>query len=268
MKRIEIRDLHFSYNSQPVLAGTSLLIERGERVAVLGPNGVGKTTLLKLIAGVLAPSVGSIHLDGQPPRSIPRDQLARKIGVVPQDFVVPFAFTAREIVALGRTPHVRRWRASAAAHERAVNTAMAVTRTGDLEHRIFNELSGGERRRVVIAMALAQAPEILLLDEPTQQLDVGRQAEILELIKQRNEQQELTVVAAVHDLNLAARYFRRLILLHNGVFAADGPPEEVLKPDLLRHVYGANIDVLSDPARTPIVLPGRTNRHGRTGTHK
>jgi iron complex transport system ATP-binding protein len=258
MERINIRDVSFSYDSQPVLARASLDIERGERLAVLGPNGAGKTTLLKLIAGVLAPSAGSVLLDGQPIRHIPRGELARNIGVVPQEFVVPFAFTAREIVELGRTPHLRNLRGSSALHERAVEQSMTITRTTELAHRVFNELSGGERRRVVIAMALAQEPAVLLLDEPTQQLDIGRQAEILDLISERNEQLRLTVVAAIHDLNLAARYFGRLVFLDEGAIVADGPPDQVLKPNLLRGVYGRNIDVLSDggPARAPIVLPG------------
>lgn len=265
MASIRLVGVSFAYNGRCVLDGISLLINEGERVALLGPNGAGKTTLLKLISGVLTPARGSVLLAGCPPRSISRWELARKIAVVPQEFVVPFDFTAREIVELGRTPHLRLLGSVGAADRRAVERAMEVTDTAQLSNRIFNELSGGERQRVMVAMALAQEPEVLLLDEPTKQLDISRQAEILDLIAELNCQRGLTVLAAIHDLNLAARYFERLVFLHRASLLADGTPAEVLCPDFLQKVYDGPIEVL--PSQTgrsaPIVLP--VPRFGQNG---
>jgi iron complex transport system ATP-binding protein len=256
MPVIRLLGLSFAYNGHPVLEGISLDVGRGERVALLGPNGAGKSTLLKLISGVLIPSSGSVLLDGRSPRTVPRKELARKIAVVPQEFTVPFSYSVREIVELGRTPHLSLLGSPRTTDRRAVNAAMEVTDTAHLSVRIFNELSGGERQRVMIAMALAQDPEVLLLDEPTQQLDVSRQGDVLDLIAELNSSQALTVVAAIHDLNLAARYFRRLIFLHRASLLADGAPHEVLRADFLESIYNGPIEVFPAPnGRSPVVLP-------------
>jgi iron complex transport system ATP-binding protein len=256
MSVIRLLGLSFAYNGHPVLEGISLDIARGERVALLGPNGAGKSTLLKLISGVLIPSTGSILLHGRLPHVVPKRELARKIAVVPQEFTVPFSFSVREMVELGRTPHLSLLGSPCVADRRAVNAAMDVTDTAHLSGRTFNELSGGERQRIMIAMALAQEPEVLLLDEPTQQLDISRQADVLDLITELNSSQGLTVVAAIHDLNLAARYFRRLIFLHRASILADGAPHEVLRADFLERIYDGPIEVFLSPnGRSPIVLP-------------
>ena len=267
MAAIELRATSFTYNARPTLANVSLSIAAGERAAVIGPNGVGKTTLLKLMSGVLPPAEGWVLLDGHPLSSIPRRELARKVAIVPQQFVVPFAFTARELVELGRTPHLRFLAGLGTADRYSVDRAMELTDTAPLGERIFNELSGGERQRVMIAMAVAQEPKILLLDEPTQQLDITRQAEILDLVAQLNRREGLTVVAAIHDLNLAARYFERLVVLHRGSVLADGPPAEVLSTDLLQKAYEGPVEVLpSNTNRLPVVLPvprSRSNERKR-----
>lgn len=256
MPVIQLHGVSFAYNRRSVLEGISLDVARGERVALLGPNGAGKTTLLKLISGALVPSTGSVLVDGSAPRAVSSGELARKIAVVPQEFTVPFSFSVREIVDLGRTPYLRLLGGLRAADRRAVNTAMEVTDTLHLAGRIFNELSGGERRRVMIAMALAQGPEVLLLDEPTQQLDVCRQADVLDLITELNSSQGITVVAAIHDLNLASRYFERLIFLHHASLLADGAPQEVLRADFLEQIYDGPIEVVpSNHGGIPIVLP-------------
>ena len=246
----------FDYDGQSVLTGISLEIHAGERVAILGPNGVGKTTLLKLLSGARSPSRGSILLDGRDLRSVPRQELARKIAVVPQDFAVPFAFTAREIVELGRTPHLGLLRGFRSNDRCAVEQAMFLTDTADLSGRIINELSGGERQRVIIAMALAQEPEILLVDEPTHLLDITRQAEILDLVTELNRSRGLTIVAAIHDLNLAGRYFNRLMVLHRGAVLADGAPEDVLRAEVVEEAYGGPVEVVrTGSGRAPILLP-------------
>jgi iron complex transport system ATP-binding protein len=256
MVAIELVDVCFAFNARPVLDGISLRIAAGERTALIGPNGVGKTTLLRVISGVLTPETGSVRLDGRPLSSISRRELARKIAIVPQEFAVPFPFTARELVELGRTPHLRFWAGTGRADRDAVSRAMELTDTAMFGERIFNELSGGERQRLLIGMALAQEPEILLLDEPTQQLDITRQAEILDLVCNLNSGQGLTVVAAIHDLNLAARYFKRLIVLRGGSVLADGPPTEVLSRDLLQKAYEGPVAVSpSNVDHLPVILP-------------
>ena len=246
----------FDYDGQPVLTGISLEIHAGERVAILGPNGVGKTTLLKLVSGARSPSRGSILLNGRDLRSVPRQELARKIAVVPQDLAVPFAFTAQEIVELGRTPHLGLLRGFRSNDRCAVEQAMFLTDTADLSGRIINELSGGERQRVIIAMALAQEPEILLVDEPTHLLDITRQAEILDLVTELNRSRGLTIVAAIHDLNLAGRYFNRLIVLHRGAVLADGAPENVLRAEVVEEAYGGPVEIVqAGSGRAPVLLP-------------
>jgi iron complex transport system ATP-binding protein len=256
MNAIQLQELSFAYNGRPVLEALSLTIPAGERLAVVGPNGAGKTTLLKLIGGVLHPGHGSILISGHLLQELPRREAARRVAVVPQVFAVPFAFTVRELVELGRTPHLSKLAAFSAADCAAVERALDLTRTTAFAESIFNELSGGERQRVMIAMALAQESEILLLDEPTQQLDLARQAEILDLILELNQTRGLTVIAAIHDLNLAARYFNRLIVLHHASLAMDGSPAEVLSASLLERVYGGPLQVLQAIGEPlPFVLP-------------
>ena len=256
MTAICLDQVSFAYDGRAVLVGLSLEMSGGERLALLGPNGSGKSTLLKLVSGILTPSAGVVLLGGRDPRGIPRRELARTIGMVPQELVVPFSFTVREIVELGRTPHLGRLGHSLAVDCRSVDEAVEVTGIAHLSKRIFNELSGGERRRVMIAMALAQEPEILLLDEPTQQLDISRQGEVLDLIFDLSVARRLTVIAAIHDLSLAARYFERVVMLHCASVAADGTPKNVLQPDFLEQVYGGPIEVrLSQEGAPPVVLP-------------
>jgi iron complex transport system ATP-binding protein len=211
-------------------------------IGLLGPNGSGKTTLVKLLAGVLHPQQGRILLEGRDLSVWGRRAIARRIAVVPQEVQVPFAFTVEQMVALGRTPFVRLLGTRSSRDYEIVDTAMQVAEIASLAGRVFNELSGGERQRVLVAMALAQQPRLLLLDEPTAHLDIRYQIEVLELVRRLNCEIGVTVIAAIHDLNLAARYFPRLLLFQRGI-VADGGPAEVLEPRLLHRVYGIAVQV-------------------------
>jgi iron complex transport system ATP-binding protein len=240
---IQMQGIIFGYGQQPLLYDVSLRLDAGEMVGLLGPNGSGKTTLLRLLSGVLHPQQGTILLEGRDLQTWGRRGAAQRIAVVPQELHVPFAFTVEHMVSLGRMPFVNSFFGSLTRHDREiVQGAMDIAEVTPLAWRIFNELSGGERQRVMIAMALAQQPGLLLLDEPTSHLDIKYQIETLELVQRLNREHGVTVIAAMHDLNLAARYFPRLLLFQRGI-VADAGPAEVLEPGLLSRVYGVNVQV-------------------------
>ena len=230
-----------------VLRGVDLVLARGELVALLGTNGSGKTTLLRTFAGTLAPDGGMVSFDGRAVGTWRRGALARRVAVLPQQLDLPAGFRVGELVAMGRAPHARRLFASTAADERAVARALIDADAADLADRAAEELSGGERQRLLVAMALAQEPDLLLLDEPTLHLDLAHQVALLAAIRRLRDQRGLTVLAVLHDLNLAAAFAPRVAVLDEGRVVADGPPAEVLSPDLVRRVFGVTVDV----ARTP-----------------
>ncbi len=240
---LQARNVTFGYNRQPLLYDVSLRIDAGEMVGLLGPNGSGKTTLLRLLSGIFQPQQGEILLNGRDLRRWGRRGVAQRIAVVPQELHMPFAFTVEHMVGLGRMPFVRSFMGTAGRQDQAiVQDALAAAGVAELADRVFNELSGGERQRVMIAMALAQQPLVLLLDEPTSHLDIRYQLETLALVQRLNRERGVTVVAAMHDLNLAARYFSRLLLFQRAI-VADAGPAEVLEPGLLGRVYGINVRV-------------------------
>ncbi|WP_172632150.1 ABC transporter ATP-binding protein [Dictyobacter arantiisoli] len=234
----------FGYTQQQVLLyDVSMQVLAGEFIGLLGPNGSGKTTLLRLLSGVLTPQQGQVLLEGRALSQWKQRQVARRVAVVPQELHMPFDFTVEHMVSLGRTPFISSFWGSRQSQDQAIiQDAMQVTGVSSLAGRVFNELSGGERQRVTIAMALAQQPLALLLDEPTSHLDIKYQIETLELVQRLNRERGVTVLAAMHDLNLAARYFPRLLLFQRGV-VADASPAEVLEPDLLSRVYGIQVRV-------------------------
>ena len=239
---LEVNGVTFGYERAPLLYDVQLQVRQGEMVGLLGPNGSGKTTLLRLVSGFLLPQHGKIILDGRNLQNWGRRGIARNIAVVPQELHVPFAFTVEQMVSLGRTPYIN-WLGSRNSNDdNIVQDAMLATDVIALAKRIFNELSGGERQRVMVAMALAQQPKLLLLDEPTAHLDIKYQIEMLELVQKLNRERDVTVIAALHDLNLAARYFPRLVLFQRGI-VADAGPAQVLEPHLLKRVYGIDVQV-------------------------
>jgi iron complex transport system ATP-binding protein len=254
---IKIENLSFGYSGQALLYALEASVQRGEMVGLLGPNGSGKTTLLKLLSGVLRPQQGRILLEGRDLVAWGRREVARRIAVVPQELQVPFAFTVEQLVALGRTPFIGPFGTRSNKDRQIVREAMQIAEVEMLAGRIFNELSGGERQRVIVALALAQQPRLLLLDEPTSHLDIKYQIEVLELVRRLNRETGVTVIAAMHDLNLAARYFPRLLLFQRGI-VADGGPAEVLEPHLLRRLYGITVQVgvMHGAEHLSVVPPG------------
>ncbi len=251
---LRLNGVSFSYGDGLVLKDVTLTVEPGEMVACIGPNGSGKSTLLKVAAGVLRPCLGQVHLDGHSLGALSRRQVAQRVAVMPQSFQIPFAFTVSEVVFLGRTPYIRTFAGAGQADHEATSKAMAEAGVNGLAGRLFQELSGGERQKAVLAMALAQEPQLLLLDEPTAHLDIHHQVEILNLVQRLNREQGVTVLAAIHDLNLAALYFSRLVLLKGGRVQADGVPSEVLTPETIASAFGASVRVERHPGGAPHVV--------------
>jgi iron complex transport system ATP-binding protein len=233
---LELSAVTFSYGQVSVFQNTSLAVQRGERVALVGANGAGKTTLLKLAAGLLRPTAGSVSIEGRDIHKTPRREVAKEIAYVPQQMAVPFDFTVQEIVEQGRTPYLRILSGLGGHDREAVEHAMQVTSVTHLRRRIFNQLSGGEQQRVKLAVALAQEPRLLLLDEPTQHLDIGRQAEILELILELNER-GVTIISALHDLNAVQASFPSIILLYLDRQIVHGATSLILKQETIERAF-------------------------------
>ncbi|MFP7753883.1 ABC transporter ATP-binding protein [Thermodesulfobacteriota bacterium B35] len=241
-----IRGLAFAYGSRPVLRGIDLRLDAGRSYGILGPNGSGKTTLLDLLCGLLVPDRGTILLKG---RSVARWQgrdRARMLALVPQDFVIRFGFTVREVVEMGRHPHLHRFATLGVDDHRLVDRVMEELGIADLAGRPVTRLSGGEKQRVAVARALVQQPHTLFLDEATSNLDVYHSLAILAVIRRRVREQGLTVVAAIHDLNLAACFCDELIFLHKGKVFCRGATDEVMEAEVIDRVYGVRSQVRAD----------------------
>ncbi len=233
---VEFRDVCFRWGEDPIFHRLSLSVPCGGMVALLGPNGVGKTTLLKMVVGLVRPQSGTVLVDGRALPTWERKQLSRYSALVPQDLELPFAFRVEEVVAQGRVPHLRRFGGPSAHDHEVVESAMEAVGVLHLRERLFSELSGGERQRVKLAIGLAQQPRLILLDEPMQQLDVGRQIELIALLRQLN-QQGITIVAAMHDIALIGENFSTAILLTPELDSIVGRTDEILQPDLLARAF-------------------------------
>ena len=244
---LRVRDVNFGFNGTAVLKGVTFSLEPGEFVGLVGPNGVGKSTLLKVISGLLPGASGQVTLLGRPLRTYRPQEVARLIAHVPQSAALDFAFTVREVVLMGRSPYLGRFQLEGP-HDRAIaDQAMRLTDTLHLARRFVNTLSGGERQRVLLARALAQQPRILLLDEPTNDLDIRHQLTLMELVRKLAHEQGLGVIAAIHDLPLAARFCDRVLLLSQGVIVANGSPPEVFTPHTLVQAFGVEAVVEHEP---------------------
>jgi iron complex transport system ATP-binding protein len=270
---LELRGIETSYPgrpaSQPVLRGIDLRLDPGEMLAIIGPNGAGKSTLLKLVSGVLRASAGSASLIGRDLRTMhPRD-VARQVAVVPQEGPIPSGLVVREMVALGRTPYARLLLGPTVDDREAVDWALAAAGVEELAGRFLDELSGGERQRVVLARALAQEPRLLLLDEPTANLDLHHQVAMLELVRGLTRDRGIAVLAAVHDLQLAALYCDRVALMLGGRIVSQGPPEAVLTEALLLEAFGQRVVLSEHPTHgvplVALVPNGNARRLPRSG---
>ena len=242
----QLDQVGFGYGEQPVLSDLDLELEKGQCYGVLGPNGSGKTTLLDLLCSLLAPTTGKVDLCGQPLSGWQPRQLARKVALVPQDFVVRFGFSVREVVEMGRHPHLGRFAVLTEQDHALVDSVMEEMEVAAFADRPVTRLSGGEKQRVAVARALAQDPEVLLLDEATSNLDIFHSLSILGTIRNRVHEQGLTVIAALHDLNLAGFFCDQLIFLKQGKLLHQGTVDEVLQAEVIREVYGVDARVRQD----------------------
>ena len=254
----------FKYDARREAAGAfalhdvSVAVQRGSLTGLLGPNGCGKTTLLRLLAGVLRPDQGAVTLNGRPLRAIPRRELARHVAVVPQETHPAFDYSVLEMALMGRHPHLGVFQLEGPEDIAIAQECLTATGTAHLASRSYVTLSGGEKQRVVIASALAQSPDVLLLDEPTASLDLAYQLEVASLLSRLNRDRGVTMVLATHDLNLAASLCDSLVLLRAGRVLAQGPTRDVLTGTLVRQLYDVEADVrFHDAAGHLTVVPIR-----------
>ncbi|MBI2568376.1 MAG: ABC transporter ATP-binding protein [Candidatus Schekmanbacteria bacterium] len=251
---LEVDGVSFSYGTATTLRNISFAVGSNDLLALIGPNGSGKSTLLRIAAGLMRPDSGVVRLAGASLASLSRRAIARRIAFVPQETTVAFPFGVGEIVMMGRYPHLSAFGFEGERDAQVAREAMAATETLHLADRSFAELSGGEKQRVLIAAALAQEPEILVLDEPTSSLDLHHQVGIFRTLLRANER-GLTIIAALHDLNLAAGYCSRLMLLDSGAIAAIGAPRDVLTETRLAAVYRTAVRLLGLPDGAFFVVP-------------
>ena len=246
------------------MSGVSFAADAGEFTGLIGPNGCGKTTLLRTISGILPAYSGEVLVNGKDIKKTGKAQLAKIMACLSQDIAVDFSFTVGQVVMMGRYPHLSRIARESAEDIAIVRNSMALADVLDLADRPITEISAGQRQRAFVAMCLAQQPRILLLDEATSHLDIAHQLSILDLVKDLNRRSSLTVVAVFHDLNLAAEYCDRIIVLKEGCIQAFGRPVEVLTADMIRSVYDAEVLTQKNPisSKPHIVITAQANRQG------
>jgi iron complex transport system ATP-binding protein len=287
---LKIQNLTAGYGDKPVIRNISFTVLPGEVVGIIGPNGAGKTTLFRVISGLIKPASGEVRYEKRPIAGISIKERARKIAVLPQTLPLTFSFTVEDFILLGRLPHLDRWQAIGDEDRKVALDMMRLTEVSALRNRYITELSGGELQRVLLAQALTQEPELLLLDEPTSHLDIGHQVEIMDLIKRLNRSSEhanagvqssetlrselrtvnseLTILMVLHDLNLAGEYCDRLILLSTGEIHAMGAPHDILTYQNIEAVYKTVVVVKDNPitGRPHIILvpKERWKNNGRT----
>jgi iron complex transport system ATP-binding protein len=254
---LELVGISVDIGGRRIVNDVHVTVPDGSFVGLLGPNGSGKSTIMKTIYRVNHPEAGQVLLDGQDLLAMRPKEVARRVAVLAQDTTVEFDFTVFEIVMIGRTPHKRAFDRDNDTDRSIVAHAIERVGCGDLAHRSFNTLSGGEKQRVLIARAIAQGADHLILDEPTNHLDIRYQLDVLELVASLG----ITILAALHDLSLAALFCDTVYLLTDGTIATGGPPASVITTEMVRHAYGADVLVIEHPETgTPHLIPRRSDR--------
>ncbi len=270
---LELQKVTTGYRENPVLKELDFSVEENEIFGVIGPNASGKSTLLRVIDRVIQPWEGKVLFRGKNLVELDKKEVARSISVVPQEFNVNYSLTVEELVRLGRTPHLGVLSFEDEEDEEIVKDSLELTDTEFLRNRSFHDLSGGEKQRVIIAKALAQDPELLLLDEPINHLDINNQEEVLNLLRRLVRERDLTIVSTFHDLNLASRYCQSLILLENGRVHSKGDPTEVITEDTINKVYGTEVAVTTNPETDALTVTPlsqtlyETNQRKQTRVH-
>jgi len=247
-------DLKYGYRTNTVIDGFDLAVAPGEWLGIVGPNGSGKSTVLRMLARLTSPQRGSVSMDGQDMAGLNTKAIARKLTMLAQSQEAALDITVRELVRRGRNPHLKWYEECRGDHESVVDWALQVTSMTKLQHRSLLALSGGERQRAWLAMCMAQSPETLLLDEPTTYLDIAHQLELMELIRQLNKEQGVTVIMVLHDLNQAARYCDRIVAVKQGAVVREGRPVDIFRVEFFRDVFGIEAKVHDDDG-VPVYLP-------------
>lgn len=256
MQAIETKQLSLSYGDTMIIDELNLEIPKGKITVFIGSNGCGKSTLLRSIARLLKPKSGSIVLDGQEITKLPTKQVAKNLAILPQGPVAPEGLTVHQLVRQGRYPHQNWLKQWSTEDEKAVNRALEATQMTFFTEHPVDVLSGGQRQRAWIAMTLAQGTETILLDEPTTYLDMTHQIDILDLLFDLNQKENRTICMVLHDLNLACRYAHHIVAIHNRTVFAQGAPEEIITPELVKNVFKMKCEIIQDPIYgTPMCIP-------------
>ncbi len=255
MNRIETKELSIAYDEKLIVESLNLNLPKGKITSIIGPNGCGKSTILKAIGRIMKKKSGMIYLDGEDISKTPTKEIAKKMAILPQTPTAPNGLTVKELVSYGRYPHQKGFGRLTEEDKKIINWAIEATKLSEFCHREIDNLSGGQRQRVWIAMALAQQTDLILLDEPTTYLDMAHQLEILELLAELNKNQACTIVMVLHDLNLASRFSDYIVAVNQGNIIASGGPEKVITKENLARVFQIDATIVNEPkSQKPICL--------------